>query len=141
MKVLLDTNTVISGLLWGGPPRQILDLARAGQLHLFTSTNLLLELTEALGRSKFAARIAQFGDVQSLLDGYAALAELLEPDQVLSVISVDPDDNYVLACAAAASGDFIVSGDGHLLNLGRYENIPILNATDFLAAHTKSLAP
>lgn len=61
MKLLLDTNTVVSGALWGGPPRQILDLARAGRFRLYTSTALLLELAEVLGRTKFAARFAYRG--------------------------------------------------------------------------------
>jgi len=141
VKALLDTNTVVSGVLWGGSPRQILDLARAGHLRLFTSTTLLLELADVLGRSKFAARVSQHGDVQFLLDGYVALAEVLDPDHTPSVVSADPDDDHVLACAVVAAVDYIISGDRHLLDLGVYEGMPILNAADFLAAYTKSLTP
>jgi putative PIN family toxin of toxin-antitoxin system len=132
---------VVSGTLWGGTPRQILDLARAGRLHLCTSTALLLELAEVLGRSKFADRVSQYGDVQFLLDGYAALVEVIEPGHTSPVISADPDDDHVLACALAASADYIVSGDRHLLDLGTCAGISILNAADFLTAYTKSLSP
>ncbi len=141
MKVLLDTNVVVSGALWGGAPRQILDLARTGQLRLFTSTSLLLELADVLNRGKFTTRVSQHGDVQSLLDGYAALAEVFDPDSIPSVISADPDDDHVVACAVAAAVDYIISGDRHLLDLGYCENIPILNAADFLAAYAASLTP
>ena len=58
MKIVLDTNTVISGLLWKGAPRQILDLARSGSLTLFTSPELLAELANVLERKKFSARLA-----------------------------------------------------------------------------------
>ncbi len=132
---------MVSGVLWGGTPRQILDLAKTGRLRLHTSTVLLLELAEVLGRSKFAARVSQHGDVQFLLDGYAALTEVIDPDRTLSVISADPDDDHVLACAVAASVDYIISGDQHLLDLGIYQGISILNAADFLVAYTKSLTP
>jgi predicted nucleic acid-binding protein len=98
-------------------------------------------LADVLGRSKFAARLALSGDAQTLLDGYAALAEVIDPDHTAPVVSADPDDDHVLACAIAIPVNYIVSGDGHLLDLGRYENIPILNAADFLAIYTDSLAP
>ncbi len=58
MKVVLDTNTVISGLFWKGAPRQILDLARSGYISLFTSPELLAELEDVLARKKFAARLS-----------------------------------------------------------------------------------
>jgi len=132
---------VFSGLLWGGPPRQILNLARTGHFQLYSSNTLLLELADVLGRSKFAARIAQYGAAQTLLDGYAALAEVIDPDHTVPVVSADPDDGHVLACAITIPVDYIVSGDRHLLDLGRYENIPILNAVDFLAIYTESLTP
>lgn len=55
------------------------------------------------------------------------------PDAVeLDVVKDDPDDNKVLACALAAHADYIVSGDGHLLKLGVFKNIPIVTAKDFL---------
>jgi len=57
--VVADTNTVISGLLWHGPPRQVLDAARTGTLALSTSAALLAELAEVLQRPKFAERLAR----------------------------------------------------------------------------------
>jgi putative PIN family toxin of toxin-antitoxin system len=57
MHVVIDTNTVISGLLWGGPPRLVLDAARVGRISLFTTRALLAELDEVLHRRKFAHRL------------------------------------------------------------------------------------
>jgi len=55
MQVVADTNIVVSGLLWRGNPRQILDAARDGIIGLFTSAMLLEELEDVLSREKFAA--------------------------------------------------------------------------------------
>ena len=75
MNVVLDTNTVISGLFWKGAPRQVLDLARSGSVTLFTSPELLAELANVIGRKKFAQRMVQAQvTVDELVFGYAALA-------------------------------------------------------------------
>ncbi|GEM_PF-3483849 len=75
MKVVLDTNTVISGLFWKGAPRQIIDLARNGLMPLVTSPDLLTELTYVLSRDKFTERLALAYVVpDELVYGYAALA-------------------------------------------------------------------
>jgi putative PIN family toxin of toxin-antitoxin system len=58
VRLVADTNTVVSGLLWQGPPRQLLDAAFARRLRLYTSAALLAELAEALGRAKFARKVA-----------------------------------------------------------------------------------
>jgi uncharacterized protein len=134
MKIVLDTNTVISGLLWKGAPRQILDLARSGSLTLFTSPELLAELANVLERKKFSARLVLAEtNVDELVYGYAALAKTIRPAKIKPVIKADPDDNKVLACAKAAKAEIITSGDDHLLNLKEYEGIRILTVNQLLA--------
>jgi len=54
MRLVLDTNIIVSGLIWGGVPRQLLDLGRDGQITFFTSKLLLDELATVLERKKFA---------------------------------------------------------------------------------------
>jgi putative PIN family toxin of toxin-antitoxin system len=134
MRVVADTNTVVSGLLWDGTPRQLLDAARASQIALFTSPVLLAELEDVLLRDKFAQRLTSAGvDAHTLVLGYAALATLVDPDTIAPVILADPDDDAVLACAVAAQADTIVSGDQHLLAFGQYEGMPIITAAAYIA--------
>lgn len=134
MRVVLDTNTVISGLFWYGNPRHILDLARSGDITLCTSQALLNELLDVLSRPKFAARLALVGATpQEVIDGYRILAEVVEVTSVEQLVADDPDDNEVLACALAANASYIVSGDRHLLDLGAYSHIQLVNAAQFLA--------
>ena len=102
MRIVLDTNVVTSGFLWGGVPRQLLQAAHEKRLQLFTSTPLLLELTDILGRAKFARKLA---------------AAQLSIDQVL-------------ACALAAKADIIVSGDRHLLDFKEYQGARIVTVAE-----------
>jgi putative PIN family toxin of toxin-antitoxin system len=133
MNIVLDTNTVISGLLWKGAPRQILDLARSGTITLFTSPALLAELSDVLAREKFSVRLEQASvSVEELILGYASLAITVRPDKIESIIKVDPADDHVLACAKTANAEIIISGDNHLLDLGEYAGIEILTVNQLL---------
>lgn len=134
MRVVADSNTVISGLLWKGNPRRVLDAARTGIIELYTSLPLLAEVDEVLRRPKFARRLSLAAATpHELVVGYAALASIVQPADITPMIIEDPDDDAVLACALAARADAIVSGDGHLLVLQEYCNIPILTAALFLS--------
>lgn len=115
MRVAADTNTVVSGLLWHGAPRQILDAARAGTVALFVSPALLVELDEVLSREKFSERLERAGvTARELVLGYAALAHRVEPAFIARTVADDPDDDAVLACAHAAQTEAIVSGDSQV---------------------------
>ena len=137
MNIVLDTNTVISGLFWKGAPRQILDLARSGTFTLFTSPELLAELADVLGRSKFSTRLEQANtSSEELVLGYASLAITVRPNKIAPVIKADPDDDNVLACAKIANAEIIASGDRHLLHLNEYEGIKIMSVNRLLEEYT-----
>ena len=137
MHVVADTNTIVSGLLWYGNPRQVLDAARTGVVTLATSATLLAELADVLQRPKFAQRLARACvPASTLVFGYAALAQLVVPAAIAPVIEADPDDDAVLVCAVAAQAELIVSGDSDLLALESYEGIPIITAAQLMARIT-----
>jgi len=141
VRIVADTNTVLSGLLWQGPPRQIIDQARAGAVTLHTSLTLVAELAEVIGRGKFARRILHANlSAARLVEDYRRLAVLVEPQPLPAPVSRDPDDDHVLACALAAEVTLIVSGDDDLLSLGRFRDIRILaarEALDLIATATR----
>ena len=133
MRVVTDTNTAVSGLLWYGAPRQVLDLARAGRIALFTSPVLLAELEDVLLREKFFRRVSVVGSTPGdLVWQYAALVTIIKPAELDPIILDDPDDDAVLACAISAHAEVIVSGDRHILSLKGYQNINILSAAEFV---------
>lgn len=132
MRLVLDTNIVVSGLVWGGTPRKLLDLARDKHVTLFTSSELLDELADVLGRGKFAAMLAS-RDItpEFLMQRYGMLAKLVQPQSIERTVR-DPDDDAVLACALAAQAHIIVTGDNDLLVLNPFQNIQILSAANAL---------
>lgn len=130
MRIVADTNTVVSGLLWQGAPRQLVDAGRNQQVTLVTSVALLAELADVLTREKFAARIRKANlSARELVEDYATIAHLVEPAE-LQRVARDPDDDEVLACAVGAQADLIVSGDGDLVTLRNYNGIPIVTARE-----------
>ena len=127
-RLILDTNVVISGLLFGGPPGVVLDLALEGVVELATSSSLVTELERVL-QNKFPH--AQ----QAIWDTVATLKEVAIstiPQEPVDVIAEDPSDNRVLECALSAHVEAIVSGDKHLLALKVFRGIPILSPQAFL---------
>ena len=134
MRVVADTNIVVSGLMWRGNPRRILDAARTGEIQLLTTVALLAELEDVLGRDKFAVRLVSAAVTpRDLVLGYAALASVIEPAEIDPVVLADPDDDAVIACAVAGHSEVIVSGDSHLLDLKQYQRIRIVTAAEFIA--------
>jgi len=107
VRVVADTNTVVSGLLWLGNPRQVLEAVRAGTLQLYTSAALLAEIEDVLQRSKFVHRLSVAGVASpTLVMGYAALAWLIEPAVIEPVIIADPDEYcFGLCCCSPCRSD------------------------------------
>ena len=133
MRVVADTNVVVSGLFWRGPSRFVLDAARTGAIQLFTTAPLLAELEDVLNRPKFLSKITHADATpRSLVLSYAALATIVKPASIDPFILEDPDDDAVLECAISADADVIVSGDSHLRRLEEYSNIRILSARQMM---------
>ena len=132
LRLVLDTNIVVAGLLWNGPPRLLLQAAIDGEVELFSSAVLLDELAHTLGYSKFTKRIESFGtSIAALVAQYTALVSLVAPASVPRVVAGDADDDHVIAAAVAAGAELIVTGDRkHLLPIGTHQGIAIVTARE-----------
>lgn len=133
LRLVLDTNIVVAGLLWNGPPRRLIEAAIDGEaVDLFSSPVLLDELAHTLGYSKFDKRIEAFGtSIAALVAQYTALVSLVVPASVPRVVANDADDDHVIAAAVAARAELIVTGDRkHLLPIGSHQGIAIVTARE-----------
>ncbi len=133
MRVVADTNVVVSAFLWGGIPRRLLEATQHGQIRLYTSRALIEELERVLTRDKFAdlLRQSRFSPAH-LISRYSKLAQLIAVASIEPVIAADPTDDAVLACALAAQAELIVSGDRHLRELKVYRGIPAVTPAEAL---------
>ena len=137
-KVVFDTNTLISGLLWDGNEARLIEKAERKEIQLFISQKLIDELEGVLKRKKFLKRLeGKEGTVNEAVVKVVLIATLIEPTYKINAIEEDPDDNRVLECAVSAKVDVIVSGDSHLLNLRNYSGIDIMSAREFIKQVTR----
>jgi putative PIN family toxin of toxin-antitoxin system len=91
---------------------------------------LLAEVARVLAYPKLAA---VFAEPEHLADLVADMCVIVQPGRTIEVIADDDSDNRVLEAAVAGAADYIVSGDPHLLAVGRFEGIPILTPAAFFA--------
>ncbi|MGH7058771.1 MAG: putative toxin-antitoxin system toxin component, PIN family [Stellaceae bacterium] len=134
MRAVVDTNVLVSGLLWHGAPHTLLEQVRAGVVTLISSPALLAEFAEVLARPKFQAIMARSGIAPArVLAELRQLAELFDPPSLPVLAARDPDDDAVLALAVASRADLIISGDADLLTLGAYADIPIVGPAAAIA--------
>lgn len=135
MRVVLDTNVIVSATLSpSGVTGQILARVRQREdVTLVTSEPLLAELTRVLSYPKLQVlhqlTASQISEAVRGLRSQAHVARDL-PD--IDVVSDDPDDNMVIACAVAGSVDMIVSGDRHLLGVSSHKGITVISPAAFL---------
>lgn len=133
MRAVLDTNVVVSGLLYAGKPQLLLQKARHSLIELYTSDMLLVELHEVVERHKFARKIELLRTTpSSMIVAYLAIVNLVSVSEAKRVVVRDHDDDEVIACAVAANADFVITGDRHLLEMGRHHEIQIITVSDAL---------
>jgi uncharacterized protein len=131
---VLDTNVLVSGIFFKGPPYQILEAWRHGTIRLLVSPPILdeyrrvgLELT-----TQFPAI-----DLDPFWELLTVEAEMVLAPTLPLVVPQDPSDNKFLECAVAGNATCIVSGDKHLLKLSRFGNCNILKPRDFLRKYLR----
>ncbi len=130
IEVVLDTNALVSALLFGGGPGELISLWEKGRIVPLLSKDVLLEYVRVLGYPKFALSAE---DIKGLIEEHVLpYAELVTVGKTPSVIHADPADDKFLALAVAGGADFLISGDRHLLALERYQGVEILTPRDFL---------
>lgn len=134
MRIVLDTNILISAFVSKrGASAQILAYCQSGELELLSSPDTLDELRCVLAYPDIRKRLT-YRDEQ--IEGLLAFLELtavsLTPSSILRAVPADAEDDKFVALALAGEARYIVSGDGHLLELGEVQGVSILKPAEFL---------
>jgi uncharacterized protein len=135
MKIVLDTNVVISGFLFNGPPTDILTAGPTENVKFFSSEPLLMELSRILKKKKLANRLHETEYTPEIIMAkYRRMVEIVSPVEFLEPQMIrDPKDEMVLSAAYSANADMIVSGDEDLLVLKTFSNIRIISPAECMA--------
>lgn len=129
-RIVLDTNVLISAIAFGGRPREVLEKVISGTFAMAISAEMLAEFQGVLEGRKFRYPSAI---VRTIVNELLAVSELVRPTMKVEQIKADPADNRILECALESRAACIVTGDRHLLELGQFEGISILDVAAFLA--------
>ena len=134
MRVVIDTNVVISAIFWPGKPKQLLNQVRVRKLTFLTSDILLTELKEVLTRKDKPFKLSE-EEAQRVLAATRDLADIVASHSRVNICR-DEADNRVLECAIDGRADWIITGDRHLLEFQTFEGIKIATVASFLRAVT-----
>jgi uncharacterized protein len=128
MKIVADTNVIVSALVFGGLPRRVFELVEVGVCEFYYSSEVQDETRRVLGQ--------KFGWDEPQLDTYLprlwSLGSRVVPRRHVRAVTEDPTDNRILECAIEADAHVIVTGDAHLLKLREYQGIAIRTPRQFL---------
>jgi len=129
MKVILDTNVIVSGIFWKGASEKVLYAWADDKFKLVISSEIIKEIIKTLMNFKIKL---PFNEILLWLSVLLWKAELVEPEERVDVVKDDPDDNKFIEAAIEGNADYIVSQDKHLLNIKEYKGIKIILPEDFL---------
>ena len=127
MKIVIDTNVVISATFFGGIPRKVIDLVVDENITAYTNMEILAEYE----KTTIDVSVKKKGHInQELFEQFMDKVEVIDAVTVVDVCR-DPDDNKFIACAVDAKAIYIVSGDKDLLTVEKYDEIEIVTAKEF----------
>ena len=127
MKIVIDTNVVISAVFFGGNPQKIIEAVVDGDFHAFATPAIIEEYCEIVDEM-IKRKLGRLN--QRIL---SPLIEKLSVIETVSTIKIsrDPDDDKFIECAIDAGAIYIISGDKDLLDIGEYQNVQIITAQEF----------
>lgn len=129
-RVVLDTNILVSALLFKGDLARIVDLWKKGKIIPVLSRETFAEFEAVLEYPKFSLTRQEIKVI--IEEEFLPYFEVIEITEDVEGICRDTDDDKFIACAVSASADFIVTGDKDLLDMGKYKSVKIISASVLL---------
>jgi putative PIN family toxin of toxin-antitoxin system len=134
VKIVLDTNVLVSGMLFAGPPHEILRAWSERRIELALSPEIEDEYRRVAAR--FHDQFPTV-DLDALLNLVVIEAEMCRPTPLPEAVSSDPADDKFLACAIACGADAIISGDKHLLRVSGYRGVTVMRPRAFVEQYLR----
>ncbi len=129
LRIVLDTNILVSAIIAEGKPRDLLKLAIQGRYLLINSKETIDEFAEVLQRPKFKMTR---NEVVKARNVFLRTGKTIKLTSKRRVVKQDPDDDIFMNTALDGKADYIVSGDPHLLALSKYKGIGIVTVDGML---------
>ena len=127
--VVLDTNILILSIFWEGRAYDVVKTALDGKIKVFISMDTINELKRVLTRD-FSLKAQEIDDI---VHAVLSFSSLIEPQEKIEIVEDDPEDNRIIECGTACSARFIVTQDKHLLKLGEFRDMRIINPSEFMS--------
>ena len=133
MRIILDTNVLVSGLFFTGIPLKILKGIKLGKYRTVVSQDIVDEYKRTI--DKLANHFLKVINANSQLELIVLSSDICQPQKLIEPVCADPDDDKFIACAIASKTKIIVSGDKHLLHVSGYKGIQVLTPRQFFEKH------
>ena len=134
-KVTLDTNIIVSGFFWKVDSSKILVLVGMSVIQNVISKEIFSEYENVCFRREINEKTSKSeSDIKAFLNEMKRISDFIEPKINFDAIKNDPKDNKFLDAAYEGNVDYIITYDGHLLELGMFKGIKILTPLEFLKA-------
>jgi uncharacterized protein len=130
IKLVVDTNVLISSILFGGIPGELIPLWKSGRIKPLASKEIIDEYIKVLAYPKFELSEAEINYI--LYNEILTHFDIIQIKDTPVIIKVDPSDDKFIHCAKTGKAGAIISGDQHLLSIKTYQKIKILTPAKFL---------
>jgi putative PIN family toxin of toxin-antitoxin system len=131
-KVVIDTNIVVSAAISeDGNPAKIFEMLLREEIVNYTTDHIIAEIRKVMSRPKIAQRLSMV-EANFIIDNFERFSKKIKTDKTIEMVKDDPADNKFIECAAAASADYIISGDEHLLKIKEFRKTRIISPAEFI---------
>jgi len=131
VKIVIDTNVIISGIYFGGIPKKLLETVLNNTYQIIISENIIYEYFDVIHRMS-KKRMSPDAAATQVLNKLISNAKIIEPGDIKTPSCEDPDDIKFLQAAIVSNAEFLISGDKHLLDVGKYKGGIVLKPKEFL---------
>jgi len=133
MRIVVDSNVLVSASFWNGDSEIIIALAESKKLELFLSKEIIDEFKRVLGYEDIKRKIKDKGlEMKRTVEKIEAISTIINPKIEIKAVIDDPSDDKFIECAVEARADYLISKDKHLLKMKSFRDIDIITPKEFL---------